>query len=238
MHVGGEDPQGRLTILAAQLGRVHRLAQHLDGHGARLLEGAVLLVVLLKQALGARVVGPRARCLPAAVVARGVAVVQLKLALPVPAGVDDGHAEWPETTSLCVALLEIAEQAHELLAGNVFVVREEVALGVIAGDVDQDVGVGRHAGDGANHVAAGAEAVSAWPRGSAGNVHLLVQSVDLLGRRVLLQELRRDLALGGEDDAVLGQDANGSASVGDGLEGILDLVQTPIGGEDGCLGHR
>ena len=63
----------------------------------------------------------------------------------------------------------------------------------------------------------------------------LVQGVELLGRRVLLQELAGDLALGGEDDAVGGQDAQGGAGVGDGLEGIFDLVQTALGREDGRL---
>lgn len=101
-----------LTLLGAQLCRVHGLAQHLDGHGARLLEGAVLLVILLQQALGARIVGARTGGLPAAVVARGVAEVELELALGVPAGVDEGNAKGTETAVLCVALLEIAETAH------------------------------------------------------------------------------------------------------------------------------
>ena len=68
--------------------------------------------------------------------------------------------------------------------------------------------------------------------------HLLIQDIELLSRGVLLEELGSDLALGGEDDAVLGQNANGRAGVRDGLEGIFDLVQTPVGGEDGCLGAR
>ena len=54
---------------------------------------------------------------------------------------------------LRVALFEIAEAPDELLAGDVVVVGEEEALGGLAGVVDEDVGVGRHAGDGADHVA-------------------------------------------------------------------------------------
>lgn len=102
----GDDP--KRTLLAAQLGRVHGLAEHLDGQAAGLLQVALLLVVLLEQALGAGVVGADAGGLPAAVVAGRVALVQLELALRVVAGVDEGHAEGTQTTVLRVALLQIA----------------------------------------------------------------------------------------------------------------------------------
>jgi hypothetical protein len=65
--------------------------------------------------------------------------------------------------------------------------------------------------------------------------HVLVQDVELLCRCVLLQQLGCDLALGGEDDAVLGEDTDGGTGMGDGFQGILDLVETTFGGEDGCL---
>jgi hypothetical protein len=63
----------------------------------------------------------------------------------------------------------------------------------------------------------------------------LIENVQLLGGRVLLQQLARDLALGGEDNAVAGEDTEGSTGVGDGLERILNLVEAALGGEDGCL---
>jgi len=66
-------------------------------------------------------------------------------------------------------------------------------------------------------------------------VCVLVEDVELLGRCVLLQELGCDLALSGQDDAVLGQDADGGAGVRDGFESIFDLVQATLGREDGCL---
>lgn len=66
----------------------------------------------------------------------------------------------------------------------------------------------------------------------------LVQNVELLGRGILLKQLRRHLALSGQDDAILGEDADGCAGVGDGLEGIFDLVEAAFGGEDGCLGEK
>lgn len=66
----------------------------------------------------------------------------------------------------------------------------------------------------------------------------LVENVELLGRRVLLEQLRRHLALGSQDDAILGQDSNGGSGMGDGLQGVLDLVETAFWREDGCLGRR
>lgn len=63
----------------------------------------------------------------------------------------------------------------------------------------------------------------------------LVEDVQLLGGCVLLQQLRRHLALCRKDDAVFGQNANGGSGVGDGFQGILDLVEATLRGEDGCL---
>lgn len=57
-----------LTLFTAQLCRVHRLAQHLDGHGASLLQSAVFLIILLQQTLGTGIVGASTGGLPAAVV--------------------------------------------------------------------------------------------------------------------------------------------------------------------------
>lgn len=67
------------------------------------------------------------------------------------------------------------------------------------------------------------------------NQDILIQNVQLLGGGVLFQQLGCHAALGGQDDAILGQDANGCAGVRNGLEGILDLVETAFGGEDGSL---
>ncbi len=33
----------------------------------------------------------------------------------------------------------VAETAHQLLAGNIFVIRQEVALGGLSGEVDEDM---------------------------------------------------------------------------------------------------
>jgi hypothetical protein len=64
---------------------------------------------------------------------------------------------------------------------------------------------------------------------------ILVQRVQLLCRRVLLEQLRRHLALGREHDAVAREDAERRARVRDGLERVLDLVQPALGRKDGRL---
>lgn len=142
-----------LTLLAAQLCRVHRLAQDLDRHVACLIETAILLVILLQQALCACIVGTSAGRLPSTVVSGRVAEVELELPSGIPTSVDEGDTEGSQTTVLCVSLLQVAESADELLARNVFVICEEIALGGLAGVVDEDVGVGCHSCYGANHVA-------------------------------------------------------------------------------------
>lgn len=144
----------KLTLLTAQLGRIHRLAQHLDGHGAGLLQSGILLVVLLEQTLCAGVVRTNACRLPPAVIPAWVALVQLKLAKVVPPGIDEGHTERTETTVLGISLLQITQSAHKLFAGDVFVVGKEITLGILTGVVDQDVGVCVHACHCANHVTA------------------------------------------------------------------------------------
>lgn len=78
----------------------------------------------------------------------------MELALGIPAGVDEGDTERTQATVLCVSLFQIAETANQLLAGDVLVVGQKVTLGGLAGVVDEDVGVGIHACDGADHVAA------------------------------------------------------------------------------------
>ena len=143
----------KLTLLAIQLCRVHRLAQHLDRQPTRLLEIAILLVVLLQQTLRRRVIRPYACRPPSAVVPTRIAVVELKLPLRVVAGVDERDAKGPQATVLRVSLLQVAQAAHELLAGDLLVVDEQVALCGLARIVDEDVGVGGQAGDGADHVA-------------------------------------------------------------------------------------
>lgn len=64
---------------------------------------------------------------------------------------------------------------------------------------------------------------------------ILIEDVKLLGGGVLLQQLGGHSALSGQDDSILGQDADCGTSVGDGLKSILDLVKATFWGEDSCL---
>jgi hypothetical protein len=80
-------------------------------------------------------------------------VIELELSAGVPTRIDERHTERSETTVLSVALLEIAEPPHKLFARDIFVVSEKVALGNLSRVCDEDVGIGCHSGDGADHVA-------------------------------------------------------------------------------------
>lgn len=200
----------RLTLLTAQLCGIHRLAQDLDGHGAGLLQCLILLVVLLKQTLCASIVGSNACGLPTTVIPTGVALVQLELTEVIPTGIDERHTERTETTVLGITLLQVTKPTHKLFARNVFVVGDEVALGVLPGVVDQDVGVSVHTGDGADHVTG--SYISSCDRRKIDihhisnkiDVYLLVDCVELLSGGILFQQLASHLPFGGEDNSILG----------------------------------
>lgn len=119
------------------------------------------------------VIRTNARRLPSAVVSRRIALVQLKLARIVIAGVDEGDTKGSEPSVLGIALFEVAEASDELFARDFFIVREEVALGSLTGVVDEDVGVGSHAGDGADHVATRILVFS-----TSSNIHISILRTD------------------------------------------------------------
>lgn len=64
-----------LTFLAAQLCRIHRLAQYFHSQTACLLEIAIIFVVLFQKTLRTCIIRSYARCLPASVVATWVALI-------------------------------------------------------------------------------------------------------------------------------------------------------------------
>lgn len=134
---------------------------------------------------------------------------------------------------LCVALLQITKTAYQLLAGDILVVGKQIALGGLSGVVDEDVGIGGHTCDGADHVAKESGESQYFyllyrpnnrKRKQVARDNALVKDIELLGRGVLLQQLRRHLALSGQDDAILGEDSDSSSGMRDGLEGIFNLV--------------
>jgi hypothetical protein len=209
---GLQEHLGELQLLGGQAGRIHGLAQDLEGEGYGLLPGQAVAVVLLEHGLRRLAVGPDGRGLPAAVVAGGIAHVELEAMVLVPAGEEEGDAEGAEAAELGVPLLGVAEGLDELLDGDGLLVGEGVALGVEARRVEEDVGVGHDPGDGAGEVG--------------------VDLVHLLGGARGLEELGGDLLLADEDHAVGRQDAEGRPGVPDRLHRVLHLVETPLRRED------
>lgn len=65
--------------------------------------------------------------------------------------------------------------------------------------------------------------------------HLLVQDVKLLCRRILLQELAGHLSLCCQHDSIFCENPDCGACMGDGLKGILDLIQPSFWREDSRL---
>ena len=197
----------------ARAGGVHGLAQHLDCQHQPVLQPAVLLPVRLEDGLRGLVVGPDSAGLPAAVVARGVALVHLEAVVLVPAGEQEAHAEGAQAAELSVALLQVAHLLQQRLDGDGLLVRVGVALTDEARVVDEDVCVGRDAGHGAGHV--------------------LVDGVHLLSGAADVQQPTGDALLSCQHDALARQDAHCRARLADGLDGVLHLVQPPLRREHG-----
>lgn len=111
-----------------------------------------------------------------------------------------------------VALFCVAKGLDKLFDGHRLLVGKGVPLGLDTGCVDEDVGVGHDAGDG------------------AGNV--VVNLVHLFGRFGGLEELGGHLFLTDKHNTVGGQDADCRSGITDGLHRILHLVETALRGED------
>lgn len=109
-------------------------------------------------------------------------------------------------------------------------------MGSLSGVVDEDVGIGRHASYGTDHVAIQVSKPDIPSSSNASKVvSVLVQNVEFLSRSILLQKLRRHFALCRKDDAIFGKNTNRSTSVGNSFQRILDLIQTTLRGENGGL---
>lgn len=124
---------------------------------------------------------------------------------------DERNTERTETTVLSVTLLQVAESADKLLARDLFAVGNEVALGCLSGVVDEDIRIGSHTGDSTNHVTA--RWLIARNTCTFEFWHILVQSIQFLGRCVLLEQLARHLLLRSEDNAIVCQDSQSGSSV-------------------------
>lgn len=101
-----------------------------DFHRQRLgiLQGAVFIIVALENGLSRRQVPANASGLPAAVIATGVALIQLEPVDTVPSGVQEGATERTHTAVLSVTLLHVADSLDQLFTGHWFAVGEGVLL--------------------------------------------------------------------------------------------------------------
>ena len=97
-------------------------------------------------------IGTNGGCFPPPIVSTRIALVELKAAVFVPPGVQHGNAKRSHATELGVALFGVTDASDQLIHGDWFLVLEEVALGLEAAGVDEDVGVGGDAGDGTGDV--------------------------------------------------------------------------------------
>lgn len=86
-----------LTLLRAQLRRIHRLAHCLENEFLGLLERDFVLVILFEKGGRRGVVCADTRGLPARVVARRIGLIQLETVERVVADVEKGDAEGAET---------------------------------------------------------------------------------------------------------------------------------------------
>lgn len=78
-----------LTLLAAQLGGVHRLAENLDGEPTRFFQITLLLVVLFQETLCTSVVRSHAGCLPPTIITARIALIELELTLRIIASINE-----------------------------------------------------------------------------------------------------------------------------------------------------
>lgn len=79
-------------------------------------------------------------------------------------------------------MLQIAQPSNKLLAWNVFIVGEEIPLGRLTGVIDEDIGIGGHAGHRADHIATRVTKANFHPE----RLGLLIEDVEFLRRCVLL----------------------------------------------------
>ena len=101
---------GDFDLVRRQLGRVQRLAEHANGQTQGIVELRLAdLVLLLENRDGRLRIVAHARCLPAAVVATRIRLVQLVTVVFVPAHVEERHTERTLAAELRVRLFNVAQ---------------------------------------------------------------------------------------------------------------------------------
>mmetsp|Transcript_39612 Transcript_39612/g.114005 ORF Transcript_39612/g.114005 Transcript_39612/m.114005 type:complete len:274 (+) Transcript_39612:176-997(+) len=172
----------------------------------------VLRELLLQEVDDALRVLADGRGLPSVVRACGVCLEELRLAVRVETAEQGGDAEGAHAAAVCVLLLRAGDVARDVVDGRCVLDIQAVGLALDARFVHEHPRIRVQAGE------------------CQGDV--VVHHEDLPDRPRVLQ-LRRRALLHSQDDAVLAADADGGGALPDGLKGVLDLEEVPVGGEDG-----
>jgi hypothetical protein len=155
--------------------------------------------------------------IPRAVDTTGLGLVQPGLlATRVEANNECADAEWSHTTTLRIPLLHTSDVFGNVLDAHRVLNGESVALGLKAGLVDEDAGVGVEA--------------------SESQADVVVDEADLGGSDAGVLQLHGGLLLAAEDDDLGAFDGDGAGAALDSFEGIFDLEDVAVGREDcGCV---
>ena len=155
--------------------------------------------------------------IPRAVDTTGLGLVQPSLlATRVEANDECADTKRPHTTTLRIPLLHTGDVFGNVLDAHGVLDGESVALGLEAGLVDEDAGVGVEAGEGQTDV--------------------VVDQADLRGGDAGVLQLHGGLLFAAEHDDLGAFDGDGAGAALDGFEGIFDLEDVAVGGEDcGCV---
>jgi hypothetical protein len=151
--------------------------------------------------------------IPRAVDTTGLSLVQPSLlATRVEANDECANAKWPHTTTLRISLLHTGDVFGNVLDAHGVLDGESVALGLEAGLVDEDAGVG--------------------VKTSEGQADVVVDQTDLGGGDAGVLQLHGGLLFAAEHDDLRAFDGDGAGAALDGFEGIFDLEDVAVGGED------
>jgi hypothetical protein len=151
--------------------------------------------------------------IPRAVDTTGLGLVQPGLlATRVEANDECADAKRPHTTTLRIPLLHTGDVFGNVLDAHGVLDGESVALGLEAGLVDEDAGVGVET--------------------SEGQADVVVDQADLGGGDAGVLQLHGGLLFAAEHDDLGAFDGDGAGTALDGFEGIFDLEDVSVGGED------
>mmetsp|Transcript_13252 Transcript_13252/g.22485 ORF Transcript_13252/g.22485 Transcript_13252/m.22485 type:complete len:251 (-) Transcript_13252:33-785(-) len=193
------------------VGVLDHLHEGLDGQSNCLLATQVVFPLLLEELSQVGGVPPDGVGPPLVVSARGLGLEELGLSI-IEACEEAGNSEGAHSALLGVLLLVLGHALDNVVDGGLVLEVEPEGLALDSGLVNENSGIGLQ------------------PRECAHDVP--VHPLDLPDRSGVLQ-VGHWLLLHGQHHAVLALEGDGGCSSVDGLEGVLDLEELAVGGEDG-----